>query len=65
MEDRTIELHYYQTQQMLADILTKTIPRPQHQRLREQVMTDVLAYIGGNLLVQVAYFKAMLDALTI
>ena len=65
VEDRTIKLHYCETHKMLADILTKAIPRPQHQRLREQVMTDVLAYIGGNLLVQVAYCKAMLDALTI
>ena len=65
VEDRTIELHYCETKRMLADILTKAIPRPQHQRLREQVMTDVLQYIGGNLLVQVAYCKTMLDALTI
>ena len=65
VEDRTIQLYYCETAKMLADILTKAIPRPQYQRLREQVMTDVLSYIGGDLLVQVAYCKTMLDALTI
>ena len=65
VEDRTIALYYCETSKMLADILTKAIPRPQHDRLRQRVMTDVLSYIGGDLLVQVAYCKTMLDALTI
>ena len=65
VEDGTIQLYYCETKRMLADILTKAIPRPQHEKLRLQVMTDVLSYIGNDLLVQVAYCKAMLDALTI
>ena len=65
VEDGTIQLYYCETKRMLADILTKAIPRPQYAKLRQQVMTDVLSYIGKDLLVQVAYCKAMLDALTI
>lgn len=65
VEDKTIKLHYCETKRMLADILTKAIPKPQHDRLRQQVMTDILNYVGGDLLVQFAYCKTMLDALTI
>ena len=65
VEDRTIVLHYCDTKRMLADILTKAIPSPQHRRLRQQVMADVLQYIDKDLMVQVAYCKAMLEALTI
>ena len=48
-----------------ADILTKAIPRPQHQRLRAQIMSDILSYVGDDLLVQVTYCRAMLDTLTL
>ena len=56
---------YWVTLNMLADILTKALPRPQHERLRNQVMTDVLRYIGTDLLTQVSYCKDMLASLTL
>ena len=65
VQDGTIKLVYCETIKMLADILTKAIPRPQYQRLRNQVMADVLQYIQGDMLTQVAYCKAMLDSLTL
>ena len=37
----TIKLIYCDTKHMLADILTKTLPKPQHERLRNQILTDV------------------------
>ena len=36
----TIKLSYCHTSQMIADILTKCLPRPGFERLREAVMTD-------------------------
>ena len=65
VQDGTIKLFYCETIKMLTDILTKAIPRPQHQSLRSQVMSDVLKYVGVDLLLQVAYCKAMLNALTL
>ena len=63
VKDGTIKLFYCQTAKMLADILTKALPRPQYQRLRTQIMTDVLSYIEGDFLVQAAYCKAILNSL--
>ena len=64
VKDGTIKLFYCETIKMLADILTKALPRPQHQRLRSQIMTDVLSYIEGDFLVQTAYCGAILHSLT-
>ena len=65
-EDGTIKLIYYcQTKNMLADILTKALPKPQHEHLRNQILTDVLQFIGSDLLTQAAYCKALLASLTL
>ena len=64
VKDDTIKLHYCETAKMLADTLTKALPRPQHQRLRSQIMTDVLSYIKDDFLVQAAYCKTLLYSLT-
>ena len=64
VQDGTIKVVYCVTKNMLADILTKALPRPQHARLRNKVMTDVLQFLDMDLLTQVAYCKAMLASLT-
>ena len=64
-EDGTIKLIYCQTKNMLADILTKALPKPQHEHLRNQILTDVLQFIGSDLLTQAAYCKALLASLTL
>ena len=61
--DGTIKLVYCETVRMLADILTKAIPRPHHERLRAQIMSDVLSYVSEDLLVQVSYCRAILGTL--
>ena len=63
--DGTIKLFYCETVCMLADILTKAIPRPQHERLRSQIMCDILSYVDNDLLVQVGYCRSMMDTLTL
>ncbi len=35
MADKTVELRFVGTQKMVADVLTKPLPRVQFQRLRE------------------------------
>ena len=63
--DGTIKLFYCETVRILTDILTKAIPRPQHERLRSQIMCDILSYVDNDLLVQVGYCRAMMDTLTL
>ena len=63
--DGTIKLIYCDTKRMLADILTKTLPKPQHEHLRNQILTDVTQHIEPDLLTQVAYCKALLASLTL
>ncbi len=64
-QNGTIKLIYCQTKNMLADILTKALPKPQHEKLRNQILTDVLQFIGSDLLTQAAYCKALLASLTL
>ena len=64
-QDGTIKLIYCETKRMLADILTKALPKPQHERLRNQILTDVLQFIGQDMLTQAAYCKALLASLTL
>ena len=40
-EKGTIRLSYIPTSKMIADMLTKCLPRPAFEELRSQVMTDV------------------------
>ena len=63
--DSTIKLQYCETVNMFSDILTKAIPRLQCTRLRSQIMSDILSYIGDDLLVQVGYCRVILDTLTL
>ena len=64
-KDGTIKLIYCETKRMLADILTKALPKPQHERLRNQILTDVLQFIDQDMLTQAAYCKALLVSLTL
>ena len=64
-QDGTIKLIYCESKRMLADILTKALPKPQHERLRNQILTDVLQFIGQDMLTQAAYCKALLASLTL
>ena len=41
-EKGTITLSYISTHKMIADMLTKCLPKPAFERLRSQVMTDVI-----------------------
>ena len=64
-KDDTITLIYCDTKHMLADILTKALTKPQHERLGNQILIDVLQYIDKHLFTQAAYCKALLASLTL
>ena len=63
IEDGTIAMQYCQSAQMLADIMTKIMPRPTFVKLRNKIIGDVMEFLQGDLLVSIAYCRSIYDNL--
>ena len=59
IEDGTVTVKYCPTQQMLADIMTKMMPKPTFTRLRNKIIGDVMKFIKPNFLVRISYCKQL------
>ena len=63
VEDGTVALQYCNTKDMLADIMTKTMPRPEFQRLRGKIIKDVTAFLGDDMTAAVSYCRSIYKSL--
>ena len=63
INDGIITVRYCVTRDMLADVLTKVMPRPAFLRLRDKIVGDVMTFICDDLLLSVGYCREIYNAL--
>ena len=63
VEDGTVKLKYCITKDMLADIMTKTMSRPEFQRLRAKIIKDATAFLGDDMTAAVSYCRSIYKSL--
>ena len=59
IQDGYVTLKYCPTAQMLADIMTKVMPRPTFHKLRNKIIGDVMKFIQGDFLVSITYCRSI------
>ena len=59
IEDGTVTVKYWPTAQMLADIMTKMMPKPTFVRLRDKIIGDVMQFIKPDFLLKISYCQAL------
>ena len=64
INDGIITVRYCATRDMLADVLTKVMPRPAFLRLRDKIVGDVMAFIRDDFLLSVGYCREIYNTLT-
>ena len=62
IEDGTVSVKYCPTAQMLADIMTKIMPKPTFARLRDKVINDVMKFIKPDFLLRISYCQALYNS---
>ena len=64
INDGIITVRYCATRDMLADVLTKVMPRPAFLRLRDKIVGDVMEFIRDDFLLSVGYCREIYNTLT-
>ena len=64
INDGIITVKYCATRDMLADLLTKVMPRPLFTQLRNKIVGDVMEFIKDDFLLSVGYCREIFNALT-
>ena len=65
VEDGTITIRYCPTKDMLVDVLTKVMARPQFHRLRDKIVGDVMKFIKNDLLLSASYCREIYNTLIV
>ena len=64
INDGTVTLAYCATKDMLADIMTKIMPRAAFTKLRDKIIGDVMKFIGNDFLISLVLCDKIHDSLT-